>query len=216
MNILFKIEQDVHFKKIDMEYISRSWNGKVLEKIMGALLAVDLKTVPSNARYLGSLAKEKHRVLRRLQEGLVEANIYLEPAVFEAGNLSGIQIFQALQQYKPDSAEVVILHNRKLRESVSLVERVLNMIVSFNHSRVITQQLLHIEFLDEQIKYVLDEIESGIYQSERGSLPVSWQETFGLGNTLPQPMMAENLMEADFDMNHFQQKRANFSAVPAL
>lgn len=198
-----------------MNHISTSSAANVRERMIDALLAVGLKTVPSSVRYLGLLAKEKGRVLETLQAVLVEADVTLEPAVFQGDTLSAKEVFQAIQQYKPETAEVVILNNRKLRESVSLIERVLNRIVCFEYSRIITQHLLHIEFLDEQIQYVSEEIESGTYQPERESSPVSWQETFGLGNMLPQPALTENSAEADFDMKQFQRKRANFSAVPA-
>jgi hypothetical protein len=194
--------------------IATPLDGIVRETIISALLAADLKAVPLSARYLGSLAKEKRRVLYKLQEALVQANICLEPVVFEADNLSSKQIFRAIQQYKPDTAEVVILHNRKLRESVSLVERVLNMIVCFHYSRIITQLLLHIEFLDEQIQYVSDEIESGIASSERPS--VTWRETFALVDNLPdidQPTTMKILAEAGFSMDQYHQERAHYGVM---
>ena len=196
--------------------IATPLDGIVRETIISALLAADLKTVPLSARYLGSLAKEKRRVLFKLQDALVQANICLEPIVFEADNLSGKQIFRAIQQHRPNTAEVVILNNRKLRESISLVERVLNMIVCFHYSRIITQLLLHIEFLDEQIESVSDEIENGIDRRERPS--ITWKETFELVDNLPdidQPTTIEILAEAGLNMTQYYQERDNFRVIPA-
>lgn len=177
-----------------MNDISKPLSGTIREGIIGALLAVELKAVPSNARYLGVLAKEKYKVLQRLQEVLAQSSIFLEPAVFEADNLSGQQIFRAIQQQGSGTAEIVILNDRKLRESVFLIESVLNRFVSFTYSRIIAQQLIHIEFLDDQIACVLDEIEYDINHSEQESSSISWQERFREDNTVSPVPAASNLV----------------------
>lgn len=189
--------------------------GNIKETITSALMAVDLKTVPSNARFLSILSKERQSALQRLLTVLNKANFKFEKADLKVENMSAVELFHAVQRQCPDSAEVII-HNHSLHNAAFLVEEVLSFTVCFHYGPVIAHLLLHIEFLNNQIMWLTIEIEKEVIASQKKSQPLSWDETFALIESLPdldQPTTIEILADAGFDTEQFQEKFSSHNST---
>jgi transposase len=109
-------------------------------------------------RYRTSLVRERSAEVNRLQKTLEGANIKLGAVASNIMGKSGREMLAALVEGSADPASLAQLAKGRLREKIPQLERAL--VGDFGpHQRfLIAQQLAHIDFLDETIERVSQEI----------------------------------------------------------
>ncbi len=110
-------------------------------------------------RYRVNLVEERARTIQRLQKVLEQANIKLASVATDVLGVSGRRILAALIEGQADAAMMAELAKGKLRNKLPELEQALTGIVEAHHRFLLAQHLAHIDFLDEQIATVGQQIE---------------------------------------------------------
>jgi len=178
-------------------------------------------------RYRVTLVQERARVVNRVQKLLENANIKLASVATDVFGVSGRLMLAALVEGKQNEAEMAALAKGRLRNKLPELEKALTGIVREHHRFLLAQQLAHIDFLDEQIDELGQEIVrrvatmsrpphplAGMPESSasRGNLAtadetgLSWTQATELLDTIPgiDQRAAEGILaEIGLDMNRF-------------
>jgi len=109
-------------------------------------------------RYRTSLREERAAEVNRLQKVLEGANIKLASVASDIMGRSGRDMLAALVSGDKTPAEMAELALGKLREKIPQLERALDGKVAPHQRFLVAQQLAHIDFLDEAIAQVEQEI----------------------------------------------------------
>jgi transposase len=109
-------------------------------------------------RYRVTLVEERARVVNRVQKVLEHANIKLASVATDVLGVSGRRMLEALVADKTDAATMAELAKGRLRNKLALLQQALTGVVEAQHRFLIAQHLVHIDFLDEQITTVSDQI----------------------------------------------------------
>lgn len=109
-------------------------------------------------RYRVTLVQERARVINRVQKLLENANIKLASVATDVFGVSGRLMLAALVEGKQNEAEMATLAKGRLRNKLPELEKALTGIVREHHRFLLAQQLAHIDFLDEQIDEIGQEI----------------------------------------------------------
>ena len=109
-------------------------------------------------RYRVTLVEERARVVNRVQKVLENANIKLASVATDVLGVSGRRMLEALVAGQTDAATMAELAKGRLRNKLPLLQQALTGVVDAQHRFLIAQHLLHIDFLDEQIATVSDQI----------------------------------------------------------
>lgn len=109
-------------------------------------------------RYRVNLVQERARVVNRLQKVLEQANIKLASVASDVLGVSGRQMLEALVGGQRDAALMAELAKGRLRNKMAELEKALTGVVRDHHRFLLAQHLAHIDFLDEQIEQVSQEI----------------------------------------------------------
>jgi transposase len=120
-------------------------------------------------RYRVNLVEERARTIQRLQKVLENANIKLASVATDVLGVSGRRMLAALVEGKVDAATMAELAKGKLRNKLPELEQALTGLVEAHHRFLLAQHLAHIDFLDEQIDAVGQQIER--YLTEMPALP---------------------------------------------
>lgn len=110
-------------------------------------------------RYRVNLVEERARTIQRLQKVLENANIKLASVATDVLGVSGRRMLEALVGGQADAATMAELAKGKLRNKLPALEKALTGIVEAHHRFLLAQHLTHIDFLDEQIDTVGQQIE---------------------------------------------------------
>jgi transposase len=109
-------------------------------------------------RYRTSLVRERGAEVNRLQKVLEGANIKLAAVATTIMGKSGREILAELVEGSTDATGLAQLAKGKLREKIPQLERALVGNVGAHQRFLLAQQLAHIDFLDETIERVSQEI----------------------------------------------------------
>jgi transposase len=109
-------------------------------------------------RYRVTLVQERARVVNRVQKLLENANIKLASVATDIFGVSGRLMLAALVEGKRSEAEMAELAKGRLRNKIPELQKALTGIVRPHHRFLLAQQLAHIDFLDEQIEEIGQEI----------------------------------------------------------
>jgi transposase len=142
-------------------------------------------------RYRSRLVQERARTINRVQKLLEGANIKLASVVSDIMGVSARAMLEALGAGQNDPALMAELARGRLRNKLPELEKALTGIVEAHHRFLLSQQLAHIDFLDEQIVEISAEIARRIEAMSQASLPAT-SET--------------GRAEANADMNSDQQQ----------
>jgi len=93
-----------------------------------------------------------------VQKVLEHANIKLASVASDVMGVSGRQMMAALVEGETDPAVMAELAKGRLRNKMALLEKALTGVVRPHHRFMLAQHLSHIDFLDEQIERVSNEI----------------------------------------------------------
>jgi transposase len=103
-------------------------------------------------RYRTKLVQERAREVNRVQGVLERANIKLASVASDVLGVSGRAMLEALIAEQADPAAMAALAKRRMRSKIPVREQALTGTVRDHHRRLLTLQLGHIDFLDEQIE----------------------------------------------------------------
>jgi transposase len=172
-----------------------------------------------------TLVQERARVVNRLQKVLEQANIKLASVATDVLGVSGRRMLEALVGGESDPAVMAELAKGRLRNKLAALEQALTGIVREHHRFLLAQHLAHIDFLDEQISTLGQQIEqhiaalshpappaggsSGQWAATPGAAEVgalTWAQAVALLDTAPgvdQHAAEQVLAEIGIDMRQF-------------
>jgi transposase len=179
-------------------------------------------------RYRTRLVQERARTVNRVQKLLEGANIKLASVVTDIMGVSARAMLEALRAGQNDAAVMAELARGRLRNKLPELEKALTGLVGAHHRFLLSQQLAHIDFLDEQIVEISAEIARRIEamsqvpqpaafgadrdgtnaetNSDQQQPPLTWSEAVTLLDTMPgiNRKTAEVILaEIGLDMSQF-------------
>ena len=179
-------------------------------------------------RYRTTLVQERARVVNRVQKLLEEANIKLASVATNIQGVSARAILAELAAGQTDAKHLANLARGKMRSKIPALEKALTGLVQPHHRFLLTRQLAHIDFLDEQVEELNTEIARQVEtmsdsststdpsagaETDRDSSgteqlrnPLTWSEAVALLDTIPgvDRCTAEVMLaEMGLDMSHF-------------
>ena len=110
-------------------------------------------------RYRTKLVQERSREVNRVQGVLERANIKLASVATDIMGVSGRAMLEALIAGRADAATMAELARGRMRTKIPVLEQALTGVVRAHHRRLLAIQLAHIDFLDEQIATLSEEIQ---------------------------------------------------------
>jgi transposase len=122
-------------------------------------------------RYRTSMVRERAREVNRVQKLLEGANIKLASVASNVLGVSGRAMLEALVAGQADPAAIAALARGRLREKLPELERALTGVVRAHQRFLLAQQLAHIDFLDEQIAAVSEEIAHRVEAMDQAQPP---------------------------------------------
>jgi transposase len=133
-----------------------------------------------------TLVQERARVVNRLQKVLEQANIKLASVATDVLGVSGRQMLEALVAGESDPAVMAELAKGRLRTKLAALEQALTGIVREHHRFLLAHHLAHIDFLDEQLSQLGQQIEQRMAALSQPTPPAG-----GSPNPAPAPGEAE-------------------------
>lgn len=215
-----------HVKKVPGRKTDAS-DAEWLAELMlhGLLKASFIPAKPQRAlreltRYRSTLVRERSRVVNRVEKLLESTNIKLSSVVTDVLGVSAKAMLTELAAGATDPQALAELAKGRLRNKLKELEAALSGTVAEHQRFILAQQLGHIDFLDEQIEALSQEIsrqlermsqpptdEDGAGPTEPGAAPpLSWNEAVALLDTIPgvdQRIAEVILAEVGLDMSQF-------------
>ena len=109
-------------------------------------------------RHRVTLVQERARIVNRLQKVLEHANIKLASVATDIMGVSGRQMLAALVDGETDASVMADLAKGRMRNKMEALEKALTGVVRPHHRFMLAQHLAHIDFLDEQVERVSNQI----------------------------------------------------------
>ncbi len=109
-------------------------------------------------RYRLNVVEERVRLVNRLQKLLEGANIKLASVASDVVGASGRRMLTALVEGQTDPATLAELAKGRLRHKLPLLQQALTGVVDDHHRYLLAQQLMHLDFLEDQIADLGEEI----------------------------------------------------------
>ncbi len=179
-------------------------------------------------RYRTTLVQERVRVVNRVQKLLEGANIKLSSVASSIMGVSARAMLAEITAGQSDPALLAELARGRMRNKIPELEKALTGRVQPHHRFLLARQLEHIDFLDEQIETISDEIgqqlermswphepsqpagdagaEEGTGVADESELPLTWDAAVALLDTIPgvnQRVAEVMLAEMGLDMSQF-------------
>ncbi len=178
-------------------------------------------------RYRTTLVQERTRLVNRVQKLLEGANIKLSSVATDIMGMSARAMLAEIAAGRANARFLADLARGRLRAKIPQLEKALTGLVMPHHRFLLAKQLVHIDFLDEQIEEISAEIgrqleamsrlpegsesETGRGPAEgciagEGQPPLSWLEAVALLDTIPgvDRRTAEKMLaEMGLDMSRF-------------
>lgn len=176
-------------------------------------------------RYRVTLVEERARVINRVQKVLENASIKLASVATDVLGVSGRRMLEALVEGTADAVTMAELAKGRLRNKIPLLQQALRGVVDEHHRFLLAQHLAHIDFLDEQIETVSEQIgkqmqempelpplppstsdEEGTATEPPPAAPLTWQTAADILDSTPgvdQKAASQVLAEIGVDMRQF-------------
>ncbi len=119
-------------------------------------------------RYRATLVQERARIVNRVQKLLEGMNIKLASVATDVLGVSGRAMLEALVGDRLSPDEMAQLARGRLRNKLPELEKALTGIVAPHQRKLLALQLEHIDFLDEQVEELSDEIRRHMVEMDRG------------------------------------------------
>jgi transposase len=117
-------------------------------------------------RYRTSLVEERARIVNRLQKTLEDTNLKLSSVITDLTGVSARAILAHLLAGESDPAVLAELAKGRLRNKRAELEQALVGQLKAHHRFMLTEQLGHIDYLDEAIEHLHSEIEERVKDEE--------------------------------------------------
>jgi len=157
----------------------------------------DQRELRELVRYRRSLINERSREVNRLQKVLEGCNIKLSSVASDITGVSAKAMLKAIIDDVGDPVVVAKLAKGKLKNKQKELEKALLGLVGPHQKMILTAQLNHIEFLDQQIIELNQEIEARLHPFE---LELELLDSIpGIGRRTAEDILAE----IGTDMNRF-------------
>ncbi len=170
-----------------------------------------------------TLIQERARVVNRIHKVLETANIKLASVASDIMGVSGRRMMEALIEGKADPETMAELAKGRLRKKIPELQKALTGLVDDHHRFLLSQHLAHVDFLDEQIGAINEEIGLRIERMSQGATSsdnnasneeahgskeprLTWQEGVEIADSAPglDKRMAEMVLaEMGIDMDQF-------------
>jgi len=157
----------------------------------------DQRELRELVRYRKSLINERAREVNRLQKVLEGCNIKLTSVVSDITGMSAKSMLKAIIDNVADPVVIAELAKGKMKNKRKELEKALVGLVGPHQKMLLTKQLKHIDFLDQQIAELDQEIEARLHPFE---------EELELLDTIPgvgRRTAEEILTEIGVDMDRF-------------
>ena len=157
----------------------------------------DIRDLRDLTRYRKSLTDERVREINRLQKLLESANIKLSSVATDVMGVSGRAMLEALLSGNTDPEVLADLAKGKLRKKLSLLREALQGRFRPHHQFMLGQILTHLDYLDEAIEQLSQEVENQI---------APFFQEIQLLDTIPgvdQKIAQAIVAEIGVDMSHF-------------
>lgn len=118
-------------------------------------------------RYRKSLIEEKSRELNRIQKVLEGANIKLSSVVSDINGASSRSILEAIINGEENPETLAELSQGKLKNKMDELKRALKGLINHHQRMLLEIQLRHIDFLDEEIAKLDEEIKNRMLPFEK-------------------------------------------------
>jgi transposase len=109
-------------------------------------------------RYRTTLVRERARMVNRLQKVLEDANLKLAGVATDVMGVSGRAMLEALLAGQTDTAQLAELAKGRLRKKIPQLKEALTGRVREHHRFMLSEQLSHIDYLEEAIERLNGEI----------------------------------------------------------
>ncbi len=140
-------------------------------------------------RYRTSLLAERAAEVNRLQKTLEGANIKLASVASDIMGKSAREMLAALVGGSTDAAQLADLAQRRLREKLPELERALTGLMGPHQRFLLAQQLAHIDFLEDTVARVSEEIAARLQPHEDA---IARLDTIpGVGRRIAETLVAE-------------------------
>ncbi len=140
-------------------------------------------------RYRTTLTDERSREVNRVQKVLEDANLKLASVATDVMGVSGRAILNELLEGRTDPATLADLAKGRLREKRDLLEKALTGTLKPHHRFLLIQHLSHIDFLDEQLAKLDDEIAEQMRPFE--AQVMRWDQLPGINRRIAEVLIAE-------------------------
>jgi len=178
-----------------------------------------------------TLVRERARVVNRVQKVLEDANIKLASVVTDILGVSARRMLEAMIQGETDPKVLANLAKGRLRNKLPALEKALVGRMTSHHRFLLKRHLMHIDFLDEEITLLSQEIARRIelmsqssdseppveqkgdrhaQDGEDANHPLTWNQAVELLTTMPgiERRTAEMVLaEIGLDMSRFPSAR---------
>jgi transposase len=148
-----------------------------------------LRDLRDLTRYRTRLGDERKSEVNRLQKVLEDANIKIASVMSDVTGVSGKAILAQLIEGQTDPTLLADLAQGQLRKKQAALEKALAGTVKDHHRFMLVQHLSHIEYLDEAIERLDQEIQDKIRPFE--AAVAAWDSLPGIGTRLAQIIVAE-------------------------
>ncbi|WP_307681456.1 IS110 family transposase [Thermoanaerobacter pentosaceus] len=118
-------------------------------------------------RYRKSLIEEKSRELNRIQKVLEGANIKLSSVVSDINGASSRSILEAIINGEENPETLAELSQGKLKNKLDELKRALKGLINHHQRMLLEIQLRHIDYLDEEITKLDEEIKNRMLPFEK-------------------------------------------------
>ncbi len=118
-------------------------------------------------RYRKSLIEEKSRELNRIQKVLEGANIKLSSVVSDINGASSRSILEAIINGEENPETLAQLSQGKLKNKMDELKRSLKGLINHHQKTLIEIQLRHIDYLDQEITKLDEEIKNRMHPFEQ-------------------------------------------------
>ena len=161
----------------------------------------DIRDLRDLTRYRKSLTDERVREVNRLQKLLESANIKLSSVASDVMGVSGRDMLEALTDGNTNPDALAALARGKLRKKLPLLREALQGRFRSHHQFMLSEILVHLDFLDEAIERLSKEVEDYV---------APFFQEIELLKTIPgvKQKVAEAIVaEVGTDMSHFPSDR---------
>lgn len=146
-------------------------------------------------RYRTKLVQERARTANRVQKVLEDANIKLSSVISDTFGVSGRAMLEAIVDGQADAKTMAELARGSMRNKLPELKKALTGLVREHHRFLLTSQLTHMDFLDEQIATMEARIDGQIQKMSKsqdkpfcdpdGTTPLKAQDAVELLDTIP-------------------------------